>query len=126
MKFNSNTLSILGCICVVIASCYIYRAAKTNNRKAVKWILANLAVGLLFQLILPLLIVVTIVIITITFKGSNKDIVKIYAKYGLIVDILFLILNLVGIGLVIHRVRKSPESKVSAVPPPPNFDENKF
>ncbi|MDQ6785208.1 MAG: hypothetical protein M3033_00110 [Acidobacteriota bacterium] len=125
MSLSGNTITTLGCVFVVVTSCYIYRAAKNNNHNATRWIFINLAVGIVFQFVLPLLIAATLVTFIITLKGSPRDIDKIYGKYGLIVDIIILVLNLVGIWLIIKHVSKSPQNKISVAPPmPPKFDQD--
>ena len=125
MRLTGNMLSVFGCICVIIATYYIYRTAKSSNRNSIKWAFVNLAVGFVFQFALPLLIASAVAFIVVISKGTARDIDRIYAKYGSIADITILILNFVGIWLIIRRVSKIPENEIPAVPPPPDYGENK-
>ena len=124
MRLTGNTLSIIGCVCVIITTCYIYRTAKRNSRNAVKWAFVNLIVGFVFQFALPLLIASAVAFGVIISKGTDKDIDRMYAKYGFITDITILILNFVGIGLIARRISKIPEDEIFILPPPapPTFD----
>jgi nitric oxide reductase large subunit len=124
MRLTGNVLSILGCICVIIATYYIYRTARSNNLNAVRWAFVNIMVGFVFQFALPLLIALVVAFSLVISKGAIRDIDRIYIRYGLITNITILTLNFVRIWLIIRQVSRIPKDEIFAKPPlPPNFDE---
>lgn len=112
-------LTILGLIAVVAMTVQVYKTARDTNRNAVVWALMTLAVGLGFQLVVPLLIGIVIGVVMMASGSSQAEIQTAILPAAAIVGIVCLVLSFAGMWLIARQVSKIPED--AAPPAPPTF-----
>lgn len=117
-------LTILGLVAVIAATVHVYKTAKDTNRNAVVWALVTLAVGLGFQLVIPLLIGIVIGVVMLASGKNETEIQAAILPAATIIGLVCLVLSFVGIWLIARQVSKIPEggAPFPAPPAPPTFD----
>lgn len=114
-------IGILGIIFVIVAPIFIYRSAKQNGHKPVFWTLIALAVGIGFQIIVPMIVGIILAVVLVGMGHSPNSIEPTIQGYSLIIGLPCLILSFVGVFLVMRRVNKAKKSDAGLPPAPPEF-----
>ena len=118
-------LSLVGIIGIVIFAIQVYRSAVDYQRNAALWTILTVAIGIMFQFVIPFVIGVIYVIVIIA-GGTPPEEVAV-EQFGLlmVLGVICLILSFVGMFLVMRHVSKVPDDPLSAAgpepPPPPTF-----
>lgn len=112
-------LGIIALIGVFIAAYFAYKTAVSTGRSGPIWALITLAVGLGFQIVLPVLIGI---IMGIVFVATGTPVDQIPEKIqgpAAFIGLPMLILSVVGIWLILRHISRLPEDKPAGQPPPP-------
>lgn len=97
---------ILLVVFIIVAPLFVYLTAKKNGHKSVYWALIALAVGVGFQLILPVIIGIVLAVVLGLTGTSPNAIQATIQGYSLIIGISSSILNVIGVLLVLRRINK--------------------
>lgn len=114
-------IGILGIVFVIVAPFFVYRSAKQNGHKPVFWALVALAVGIGFQVILPMIVGIILAIVLVSTGTSPTAVEATIQGYSLVIGIPCLVLSFVGVFLVARHVSKVKEIDATAPPAPPEF-----
>lgn len=114
-------IGIIGIIFIIVAPFFVYRVAKQNGHKPIFWALIALAVGIGFQIIVPIIVGIILAVVLVSTGTSPNAIEATIQGYSLIIGLPCLILSFVGVFLVIQHVRKVKQVNATAPPAPPEF-----
>lgn len=118
-------LGVIGLVAVIVGAYFAYKTANDNGRSGPLWAFITIAIGLGFQLVIPVLIGM---VIGIVYVASGTPVDELQDKITgptLVIGIIAIVSSFVGIGLVLRHVSKLPEDDPAEnLPPPPTFTEN--
>lgn len=116
-------LAILGLIISVVAAFNIYRIAKKNKRNARLWAAVVFIIGVVIEVVAPLLLVMISFFALVSSGNSINETERILKNPVVIIDTICLILNIAGILAITYFVAQAPKEKSFTVPPqPPKFN----
>lgn len=117
-------LSILGLVAVIVTTYFAYKTAKDTGRNAILWALITFAVGVGFQIIIPMLIGIFVAVAWMASGSTVEEVQTSLDSISWIIGIICLFLSFLGIGLIMRHLSKIPEEKSFISPPsPPSFGE---
>jgi len=118
-------LSILALVAMIVAAYQVYKTASGNGHSGVLWAGIALAVGIGFQLVIPILIGLVLGVIYISTGTPVEELQNKINGPAMVIGIITIALSFFGVWLVYRHVSKIPDdAAVDHVPPPPTFDGN--
>lgn len=117
-------LGIMGLVFIFVAPIFIYRSAGQNGHNPVFWALAALGVGIVLQLILPLLLSIAVGVFLVAQGQSPAEIQQSMQTPGLVIGLAGMVLSVGGVLLIMRRVNtvRDTDKPYTAPPAPPNFN----
>ena len=118
-------LSLLAFIVVVVATFFVFKTAGDMNRNRFLWSAINLAVGLGFQFVIPLIVLVLLVVVMRVSGTARDKLEEGISGPAFFIYLAGILLSFIGMFLVLRHVAKLPEDDPVVIapppPPPPNF-----
>lgn len=118
-------LGIIALVAVFIAAYFAYKTAAGNGRSGPLWALATLAVGLGFQIVIPIMIGIVLALVYMAMGTPADELQQEMSGVAGIIGIVSLVFSFIGIWLVLRHVAKLPDDPpVEKLPSPPVFDQD--
>lgn len=117
-------LPILGFVFVIIATYFTYTNAKETGRNSILWSILTFVIGLGFQYIFPVIVLVFLTIYWLAIGYEDQlSIAKTLDDYSLAVYFGGIALSIVSMMVILRYVAQMKDDPYHTPPPsPPKFD----
>jgi hypothetical protein len=119
-------LQLLGLVAIVVFTYFVFKTAKEYGRAAGLWAFVALAVGIGFQWLVPVILMIIITLVLLVTGTRPEQIEDTIGWWSFGIAFVCVALSLVGMFLILRQVAKLPDDAADAdirvPPPPPIFD----